>query len=68
MPKYTMHLVLEEIYTCRYVVEADNEEEAEDMIREIERQVGINANETEVFNWDYYGSELKLSCGDFKEK
>ena len=62
MPEYTMHLELSEIYTCEYKVEAGSKEEAKEKILELDRQYGMNAEETERFGWDYYESNLEVSC------
>ena len=67
MTKYTMHLELEEVYTCEYEVEANNEDKAKEQIMEIDRQFGMNANETKIFDWDYYGTNLEISCENQEE-
>lgn len=61
MPKYTIQLELEEVYTCEYEVEADSEEEAEAEISKLERMYGVSAEETNIFDWDYYGTNFAIN-------
>ena len=53
MAKYTLHLELEEVFTCEHTVEADSYEEAVEKAQKIELENGVGSEDTSRFDWDY---------------
>ena len=60
MPKYTMRLALKETYFCSHEVKAKDEKDAINKIDKIGREFGMSADETEIFNWEYYETEHRV--------
>ena len=68
MPKFSLNLEIEEVFTYKYEVEAETYEDAVKKAEQVELDRGVGSEDTCIFKWDYshtnffidpYGKEQK---------